>query len=248
MILRAAFGAAAVLGHPEHGEQATAWPVQRDGACVGWLKQHRTVAEAVREGLALSTLGEADTDTVRVVRALGRSGRWLALSCARGELPGEGDDALWTLLSPWLRRVQALAVPDDPMPLAEALGRRWDAAVAVVGQAAPAPKVGWDALAAFGRVWAHRDLRPQNLRVHEGVVSVFDAGQARPDHAFSDAVVVAHAVGHQAARALDPRVADAQDAWMAARRLHALTTWAWGVRAGSTARIAAGRAAFRAIG
>jgi hypothetical protein len=247
VIARAAFGEAARLGVPIAGEQGCAWPVRVDGQVRGWLKRHGTAAAARREREAVAAMRAADGDDVAVVDVLAVDGRWMLTSHAPGAAVEQDDDTAWTRLGAWCARLRALPAPADALPLARALTKRWNAATDALGWVDAPPDPGLRVLARYGRGWAHRDLRPDHVRQVDGRLTVFDAGQARPDHRYADAVVVQVAAGDVAVARLHPEGLD-EEAWRAARRLHALATWAWAIRHGDVGQAAAARARWLAIG
>ncbi|MFM2163077.1 MAG: hypothetical protein RLZZ383_2589 [Pseudomonadota bacterium] len=247
MIARAAFGEAARLGQRGEGEQAATWPVRLGDEVCGWVKRHQTSAAARREVDALHVFRSVDGAGVNVVALRLQQGPWVVTEHARGAVVGPEDVEAWHQLADWCRRLRALPVPHDPLPLETALMQRWASAARRVGLDAPPAAAGLAALAGYGRGWAHRDLRADHLRRDGGHLTVIDAGQARPDHRYADAVAVAAAHGVDAALALHPEGLD-DVAWFAARRLEALATWAWGLRHDDARRVASARARWKAIG
>ena len=247
MIARAAFGEAARLGVLIAGEQGCAWPVRVEGQVRGWLKRHATAAAARREGEAVAAMRAADGGDVAIADVLAIDGRWMLTAHAPGVPVQEADEVAWTRLGAWCARLRTLPTPADALPLAHALTKRWIAATDALNLVDAPPDPGLRVLAQYGRGWAHRDLRPDHVRQAGGRLTVFDAGQARPDHRYADAVVVQVAAGDVAVARLHPEGLD-EEAWRAARRLHALATWAWALRHADVGQAAAGRARWHAIG
>ncbi len=177
----------------------------------------------------------------------------------------EGDDAIdldatrreavWHAAGRLRRRFDAIAIDDDPVPLADAIARRFSlwlgkarahlrASIvdAVAARVDPSPLVG------CARRFCHRDFAPRNWRVApEGTVACVDFGHARGDHAWVDAVR-ACAPPHAdpiLARAFVRGWGVAVDATVRAQLrqlllLHGLCTATWGRAHGAAEFIAAG--------
>ncbi len=158
-----------------------------------WVKRHRSAWKYARE-----------LDFVRHVAArVGAIPPLLAASDERCELvyghvggrPGGGEDHLAAGM--WLARLHALdGVPEDPVPLADAMRARWDRwwPMAVPALSGPQRRklVSWFEPVPGERRWCHRDYREANWLVGEDIGGVMvsfvviDFEHAGPDGPLAD--------------------------------------------------------------
>lgn len=241
-------------GHPD-GE-ACVWRVEGErGEAIAYLKQHRVRDKWARERAILALLHAPAPAPVPELLASDDEGLALLLRACPGALAtacalGPRDlEALHEQAGHLRRRLDAVPVDDDPLPLCDALARRLPAWLERAAPSLPAPLLR-QVEAAFdprpfegaARRWCHRDLGPHNWIVHHAAhgprLHVIDFGQARPDawlvdvlKLWDDAWARAPALGHAFWRGYGrrPTAVEVQQLRQLAL-LHGLATAAWGDR------------------
>ncbi|MCB9737724.1 MAG: aminoglycoside phosphotransferase family protein [Deltaproteobacteria bacterium] len=164
-------------------------------------KAHFAAAGYLRERDALQTVGRLAPGLAPALLRHDDATRTLWLAFVEGVAPtalarAERSRA-FEAVGAQLRRLAALPVPADPVPLEQAMAMRAHAWLQRTPARVAAGEV--DALlgeaAAFAgaqRRWCHRDVRDENLRVRpDGSVVLLDWGQSRPDAEESDLVRLA---------------------------------------------------------
>lgn len=241
-------------GHPD-GE-ASVWRVEsREGEAIAYLKQHRVADKWRREQTILERLYEPPAPAVPELLASEPSRLELLLRACPGApataipLTPPAARSLHEQAGRFRRRLDDVAVDDDPVPLADALVRRLESwierarpglSAELLGRVVEALDPG--VFEGTTRRWCHRDLAPHNWIVqptaHGPRLWVIDFGQARPDAWLTDVLKL-----WDDAWVRDPTLADAfwrgygrePDALERARLrqlalLHGLATAAWGDR------------------
>lgn len=194
---------AATLQPMRSGEQATVCleHTAEGQRCV--RKTHHAAAGYLRERDALKTVGRLAPGLAPALLRHDDATRTLWLAFVEGVAPtalarAERSRA-FEAVGAQLRRLAALPVPTDPVPLEEAMAMRaraWlqRAPASIAASEVAALRVEADAFADAQRRWCHRDVRDENLRVRpDGTVVLLDWGQSRPDAEESDLVRLARA-------------------------------------------------------
>lgn len=240
-------GAPGLVAVPRPGP-CRVWRV--GGAPVRWLKRFGSHRAWRQERDALETWGPFAARVPRVLAA-SESAQALLLSHVDGA-PGDGVE-VWRAAGIFSRQLQAGGAEDlDPMPLPEAMDRRFaawgrQAAEHLSPGQWSAAQAAWQPQVFDGAVRrrCHRDFQPRNWLWDGRSLGVIDFEHARWDHPWVDAVRLRDCVGED-----DPRWraffegADAPTgpAFDGLRLLHALGSIAWGVREGDAGFEAQGRA------
>lgn len=242
---------------PVSSAQATLSRVWRGDTLVAWVKRYPAAGRAAHEVRAYERWGTA----MGAPSLLGVSPdrRELLVSHAAGvnlaEIPA-GDVlrvGVCHALGLRLKRLHALPVASDPLPVHEALVMRAEAwaarAVGVVPDDAVAEVVARVRASDAGpRVPCHRDVRPEHVVVAAGGIVLIDLGQARADVAAADLVKLVElpdVLADDEVAALWAGLGGPPPALDAMVALHALMTWVWSASRGDVAGALRGEAVLR---
>lgn len=225
VVLRPAAGA--------HGRVQT-WEVEAgpDRYFVRWGRSARKQQQEVRVAREVWPVLRACPTLVHADEA------GLLMTACRDDRPL--DREAWRAAGRVVRRLHGMHVGDDPLPLADAIQRRVDAAADRLrrhGEPVPSPPPAPRRLAP--RAWCHRDLSGANLCWDGAAISLVDWEHARPDWPTLDLARVACALEwHDFLDGYGPLP---DDGLALALYLHGLSTLAWGLDHGDGPFVAEGR-------